>query len=234
MVSYDTRLFLGKPRALMFVHEIPLPGFISKHSEVLKQLQGIHLRNNWFSSLWGHVRIIIVVYVIGPFRLQSQIVDIGLRGSLGSYMFRDKEPWCSKIDFGESFSSSGLEDPVIWMQSWYVIENTIIWPCVRIGRFFWDACRDGGVYPLESMLINVGTKPCCLNISRWNLIYSMLNHLASGAQIFPSKVLFKKLKWFTRCESKYIWDVNMGWNRTISWGRRCFWPAMSRSSIFSR
>ena len=46
MVSYDARLFLGKPRALMFVHEIPLPGFISKHSEVLKQLQGIHLRNN--------------------------------------------------------------------------------------------------------------------------------------------------------------------------------------------
>ena len=135
MVSYDARLFLGKPRALMFVHEIPLPGFISKHSEVLKQLQGIHLRNNWFSSLWGHVRIIIVVYVIGPASqvVQHAINEIPSRyiqtARLSTYVYKHR---LQRID---SSISTSISEEASYSNTWP--DNRIFNNISRLHPYHW-------------------------------------------------------------------------------------------------
>jgi hypothetical protein len=49
--------------------------------------------------------------------LEAKIIDIGLIGSFSNYMLRNEKSWCSKINSAETFSSSALEDPMIWMKT---------------------------------------------------------------------------------------------------------------------
>ena len=68
--------------------------------------------------------------------------------------------------------------------------------CVRFsGDVFEEDVSPEGLIEVEETIFGglgevIITSPCCLKVSIWKRISSMLNHLAMGAHSLPQRVLF--------------------------------------------
>ena len=74
--------------------------------------------------------------VVPPFDLQLFEVGVALGVGLLPHMVGDEEPSASPFDSEISLSSSGLEDPVVRVESELLLRGTFPWRCARRGCIF--------------------------------------------------------------------------------------------------
>lgn len=106
-----------EPDLVSFVHEVLVPGLVSDDTEVLNQFERVQLGDDTPSCLRGHVGVVVFEDVVGPFLLKAKVLQIGLGRSLVSDVLGDEEARSGEVDTRVSFSSSGLEDPVVGVEA---------------------------------------------------------------------------------------------------------------------
>lgn len=110
-------LLLSVPSLVSLGEEVPLPGLLPPDTIVHKAVKRDHNRDNGPSGSSGHVREIVIMLECLPFLKESLIISVSLRLGLASDELGDEEASNTSFDSEISFSSSGLDEPVIRMQA---------------------------------------------------------------------------------------------------------------------
>ena len=143
----DFKLLVSVETRVSLVEEVSVPGFASQHTIVQKKFQNDELGKDSSSSSRGHIRPIVVVNMVPPFNLKSFEIGITLSSSLRPDMLWNEKSSAGSFNLEISFSPSGFENPVVWMETILWLFNTFLWRCVRRGCIFSITNHDEGTYP---------------------------------------------------------------------------------------
>ena len=106
-----------EPGFIMLIHEVSIPSLIPQDTKVLNQLKRVDLWDDWSSCFRSDVGIVIFEHMRSPLLLEFQVIEIGLRRCFIFDVLWHEEARSSKINSSKSFSSSGFQNPMVWVET---------------------------------------------------------------------------------------------------------------------